>query len=190
MVTPVFEPSALLARVFDDKLLEQPFSVLDVGGVGAETLEYFSNYTCRITVLGLLDDLFVPEPPSEEDPYRAHRAFESRLDILNGKYDVCLFWDYPNYLSPPTLRAFAEVLAPALHARTRGHVFAGLNNRQGLPAVRYGIKDNDTFSLRPLNQPPLKYVHTQGELADAFHYFKVARGSLREGRVEVQLEHI
>ncbi len=190
-MAPEFEPSALFSRVFDDPMIERPFTVLDVGGASPETFEFLSGLPCKIYVTGLLEDGWVPEPPTEEDPYRAHRAFTDRLAWLGGvTFDVCLFWDYPNYLPRPTLQAFAEVLSAHLGPQTRGHVFAGLNNQQTLPAVRYGLSNRETLSLRPLNQLPPAHVHTQGEVADAFHYFKAARSSLRDGRVEVLLEHV
>ena len=190
MTLPEFEPSALLSRVFDDALLEGPFTVLDVGGAVPETIDYLSAYPCRVTVVDLLDEPFVPAPPDDEDPYSAHRAYEDALSVLDAHYDVCLFWDYPNYLPMDTLRAFADVLAPFVHNRTRGHAFAGLSTQQRLPATRYGVTNTTMFSARPLNRMPPEHVHTQGELADAFGYFKIARGTLKEGRVEVELERI
>ncbi len=186
MTAPEREPSALLERVFDEALLDGPFSVLDMGGASPETLAFLSGRRCTVTVTGLLQDGFVPEPPGEDDPYRAHRAFQERLSFLGQRqYDVCLFWDYPNYLPLPTLRAFAEVLTGHLHPRSRAHLFAGLNPRHGLPSLCYGVIDEQTFSVRPRNRPPLSDVHSQGEIADAFHYLKIHRSSLRDGRVEV-----
>ena len=185
------ETSALVGRVFDPTLTDKPFTVLDLGGASPETVAFLSQFRCRLSVSGLIEDRFLPEPPTDEDPYRAHRAFKARLAPFRGeRFDVCLLWDYANYLPSPTLRAFGEVLADHLYPRSRGHAFAVLNASTKLPPARYGVHDLETLASRAENEPPMANGHTQGELCDALPYFKPARSSLRDGRVEVLLEHV
>ena len=77
-------------------------------------------------------------------------------NILNFKVgtliDVCLFWDFLNYLNRPALRAFSAALKPYVHAGTRAHGFSVLSERADViykctdfytPGDEYGVLWND-----------------------------------------------
>ena len=106
--------------------------------------------------------------------------------------DICLFWDFLNYLNSKALRAFSAALKPYIHPGTRGHGFSVLNVETPLSNQRYGITDFQTISVRPSRNAQLDYYpHSHEELNRSLTCFKVGRGwLLPDGRLEILLEPV
>ena len=104
--------------------------------------------------------------------------------------DVCLFWDFLNYLSRPALRAFSSALAPYIHAGTRAHGFSVLNVETPLRNQQYGIGDLNTLCVRQNKAAQLDYYpHSHDELNESMTCFNIGRGwLLPDGRLEILLK--
>jgi hypothetical protein len=177
---------SLVQRWFERLEPEQSFSVLDLAGAGAETVQSFGDYRCRIYCADFLTDLCLP---AGNDLEFAARLFEDRLAFIgDGVIDYCLLWDYPHYLTAPQLTVFARCLQRYLHVGTSMHLYAAMNGRSRIDPWRYGVISPDTVIRRPVRRPIPDYPHTQTEVVDAMEYVRLERGALRDGRVEVLLE--
>jgi hypothetical protein len=62
------------------------------------------------------------------------------------KLDICLFWDFFNYLDRPALKALMAALEPNIDQYSRGHSLGLLNARNQLPFNRYGIHSSGSLS--------------------------------------------
>lgn len=180
----------LLGQVFEGLDEETPLTVLDVGGGVAETVGFLSRYRCRLHFAGLydLDGLEVPADEDPESHYRARLA--SLLEFPAGtRFDVCLLWDFLNYLPVAALRAFAAELQPFLHQRTVGHGFGafkatapGASRQTSLAAIRYGIAAADRLVARPRQDGLIHvYAHSRKVLDESFSCFEITRGTLLQG---------
>jgi hypothetical protein len=162
-------------------------NVLDVGPAVPETIEFFSRYKCRLTI----GDLFADE--RLRDPKIVAQAFEHQLRRLLGaqepKIDICLFWDYLNYLDVRAMRAFGNVLFPYLHRGSRAHAFGALNTTTPLAGFRYGVGDVDRFVVRKRAEGEEgRHPHPQADFRDSLTCFEIKRGTLlAEGRLEMLL---
>ena len=117
-------------------------------------------------------------------------GFQELLEFKVGTMiDVCLFWDFLNYLNRPALRAFSAALKPYIHPGTRAHGFTVLNVETPLRNQQYGIVDHQTISVRPAQTPQLDYYpHSHEELNHCLGCFEVGRGwLLPDGRLEILL---
>ena len=103
------------------------------------------------------------------------------------KFDLCLFWDFLNYLDDKALRAFNTAIAPFLHKTTRGHAFTVRTLDTSFSNQRYGIEQAHMFSIRPGQQSQLrKFPHTQAILVNLLSSFDIDQGMLLpDGRLEV-----
>ncbi len=184
------QPSKLFAPVFEGFAPEHRLTVLDVGLGLPESLEFFSAYRCRLHFLDLFDEPLVRESQQEYDEPELVQQFADLLQFPEGtRIDVCLFWDFLNYLDMRALRAFSTALKPWLHPGTRGHAMGVLNDQTALPHCEYGIASLDQFNIRPRQGDQLPwYPHPQAQLASKLVGFDIHKAMLlADGRLEILL---
>lgn len=180
------ETGSLLGRWAERFDATPGFSVLDFGGLAAETINSLAEFPCRVYCADVLTDLCLPP---RDDLAAAARLFEDRLSFIgDGVIDYCLLWDFPHYLTAPQLTIFARCLQRYLHIGTGMHLYAAMNGRSRIEPWRYGWQVPDGIVRRPVRRPEPAWPHTQTEVVDAMEYVRLDRGTLRDGRVEVLLE--
>ena len=180
------EHSLLFPMLFEQLDADRRLNVLDVGPAVPETIEFFSRFKCRLTI----GDLFADE--RLRDPKIAGSAFEHQLRNLLGRdsqVDICLFWDYLNYLDIRAMRGFGNALFPYLHRDSRAHAFGALNTTTPVAGHRYGVTDLDRFVVRKLpDGQEGRHPHPQADFRESLTCFEIKRGTLlREGRLEMLL---
>lgn len=185
----------LLLERFDP---EEPLTVLDVGYGSGETAEFFSRYRCRVYFTGLIDASELWSLPDEDVDGYLDRTFARLFDFPPDTYfDVCLLWDFLNYLPVPALRAFSRALRPHLHRQSHAHGFGTFKAnapamRQSAPetALQYGVHEVDKLSLRPRpDGVPPQFSHSRAVLAESLACFEIVRGTLlKEGTMELLLQ--
>jgi hypothetical protein len=164
--------------------------VFDVGPAQPETLAFFSPFRCRLHFAGLYDDPLVCGAAGDGDRAALVEAFTRAMAIPPGtRFDLCLLWDFPNYLDDEPLKAFSEALRPFLHARTLGHAFAVRTSETRLDNRWYGVDQPHLFTLRePAVRQPRMYPHSQAILINLLTCFEIERGMLLpDGRLEVAM---
>jgi hypothetical protein len=188
----------LLQMLFEYIGEDQPLSVLDVGGGVTETIAFFSSYHCRLHFADLFDAPLLQQPPDDDPDGHYAAVFEELIDFPPGtRFDICLLWDFPNYLPLPALRAFSHALHPFLSRKTRGHGFGAF--KANAPAMarsvpemplQFGIQDMERLAVRPrLGGLTTNHSHSRAVLADAFPCFEIVRGTLlRDGAMELLLD--
>jgi hypothetical protein len=187
----------LLATLLEHFEEDQAITVLDVGAGVAETVAFFSRFPCRLRFADLYDASALREPV-EDDPEAHYEAIFAELcDFPPGtRFDVCLLWDFLNYLPLPALRAFSAALRPFVSRDTRGHGFGAF--KANAPAVaraapeaplQFGIQAPDRLAVKPRSGGlTFTYAHSRAVLAEAFPCFEIVRGTLlRDGAMELLL---
>jgi hypothetical protein len=178
----------------------RPLTVLDVGGGNAETIEFFSRYRCRLHFADLFDTAELGGVPEDEDPVAYFTGvFRALLDFqADTRFDVCLLWDFLNYLPVPALTGFSRALRPFLRADTVGHGFGafkatapGSSWTAPEQGFAYGVVDQETLVVRPrpgASRAPT-HPHSRKVVAEALECFEIARGTLlQDGAMELLLE--
>ena len=181
------QPSQLFPDLFARLEPGRCLQVLNIGPALPETVDFFSNYRCKLYFLDLFEEL--PLREYEDEPTLAEQ-FQSLLDFRpEPRFDVCLFWDIFNYLDRHAIQAFLDALLPFLHPGTLGHGFAVHNVRSETPEARYAIADTATVCSRPRSQGLPGYApHAQGHLKQMLYCFELERSMLLgDGRLEYAL---
>jgi hypothetical protein len=176
------QSSQLIAELVRGVEEDQRISVLHIGAVRSGTLDFLSQYRCRVQVFDMFSEL--PIPPIEETEAGLENYF---LDLMQlpqeAKFDICLFWDLFDYLNSEALPAFLSALKPHLNRNCRGHGFTVHNPRTPASLHLYGIHNIDSVSIGTRQQPLPNYApHTQNALKQMLHCFHMERSVLLSDR--------
>lgn len=182
--------SKLLSHLFTAPRSSEVLTVLDVGSAMPDTVEFFSEYRCRLYFLDLFSESFL-QHQSEMEEEELRRAMIGALTIPKGtRLDVCLLWDFPNYLDKRTLALFFELITPYLHPSTRAHCFGTLNGKTASTDRQYGLESTESLSVRGRRETAASacYPHSQSEIRDLAPQLEINRGVLlSDGRLEMLL---
>jgi hypothetical protein len=193
--------SNLASLLFERVQVNKQLVVLDVGLATPTTVDLFSHFKCKLVFVDLFSILPSLEALSgdyeenqEDHPQLTHQQLvEQFTQALNldsqTKIDICLFWDFFNYVDGTWLKAFIDALQPYISHNTRGYGLGILNARRQLPNYSYGIKDLDKLCQYPRSeeQQPV-YAHSQRDLNNLLGYFAIDKSRLMlDGRIEYVL---
>ena len=178
----------LLPLVFHDLDLKRRLNILDVGAATSESVRFFNRYHCRLHFA----DLFGETGYRRQHQYRRRpheTVFDRVFDFPNGTlFDICLFWDFLNYLDMTLLRDLAQTLRRHVHEGTRAHAFVPFSNALPFPGMRFGLETMDALAIKD-DPPPPPHPHTNKVIARSFWPFAVKRATLLdENRQELFLE--
>ena len=192
--------SNLAPLLFQRVQVDKQLVVLDIGLAMPSTVELFSNFKCKLIfadlysleqLLGGYQESLEDRQDQEEKQQPSHQQLVEQFTLAlnlnaNTEIDICLFWDFFNYLDGTLLKAFIDALQPYLNDNTCGYGLGVLNGRCQLPNYQYGIKNLDKLNqcLRTDKQKPV-YPHSQRDLNNLLGCFDIDKSRLMpDGRVE------
>lgn len=199
-------PSRLLPDILDRVTDTSPLMVLDVGMGVHETVEYFGHRRCRLHFSSFHDALesppavtsktkigqIVDEAERQELLFNAWRKkFSAMMKFQKGTtFDLCLFWDFFNYLDDLALKAFSDALSPYIGRHTQAHALILLKPDTHVLNREYGIMSRDQIAMRPGRLDNLgSYPRPQARLASMLKDFTVSHSVLRrDGLLEASLK--
>ena len=185
------QPSKLLPSMFRAADSDHRLTVLEIGPALPETVDFFSQYKCRLHFVDLMHEPFVRDQQAKMSEKELRHAFEEQFRFsADTRIDICLVWDFLSYLDDPALRAFISALRPWLHKGTRVHGFGMHHLAIRMDNIHYGVVDQNTLSIRERRSPPLPaYPHSQIEMHEMMNCFDFERGLLLpEGKLEMLLK--
>lgn len=184
------QQSKLFSSLFRMMDVNRRLTVLEIGPALAETVDFFSQFKCRLYFVDLFNETFVREQQAGMSEKELRHAFEEQFRFpADTRIDICLFWDFLCYLNDPALRAFNSALRPWIHAATQAHGFGVHHLAINLENIQYGVIDQDTLSIRERRSAQLPcYPHSQIEMHEMMGCFDFERGLLLpEGKLEMLL---
>lgn len=181
----VVEQSDLFPLLFDGLDSVGGLTVFDAGPAVPETVDFFAQFKCRLIFADLLSDL--PTDEREDDGVEDVDFGKLLTYPIETRFDICLFWDFLNYLDLKMLRAFNLALTPYIHDDTRAHCFGRFSTKSLVTSQQFGIRSIDELVVRdqPANLQPC-YPHGYADLRDTLGCFRFSRSKLlQEGRLEI-----
>jgi hypothetical protein len=175
---------SLVKRFVPDRRL----SILEIGPALPETIEFFSQYKCRLHFAAMYTDPVLEMQLGESTEAELAYHFKQSFGFPRGtRFDLCLFWDFLNYLDDKALRAFDTAIQPYLHQTTRAHAFTVRTLNTRFSNQQYGIEQAHMFSIRPRpGKQALTTPHTQAILVNLLSSFDIDQGMLLpDGRLEI-----
>ncbi|MDG1310791.1 MAG: hypothetical protein P8P26_01865 [Porticoccaceae bacterium] len=182
--------SNLFGQLFERVRPGQCLLVLDMGYASSSTVQFFNWLKCRLNFLDISSPDFLGQRPEEAGHDELVEYFQAGLDLKPDMViDICLFWDFFNYLDRQSLKAFIVALSPYIDNYSRGYSLGLLNARNHLPHCRYGIESANRHSQCEItgDQPQI-YPHSQRDLSDLLDFFEIDTSRLMpHGRIEYVL---
>ena len=163
-------------------------SVLEIGPALPETVEFFSQFKCRVHFAAMYTDPILQLHSSDYSKAELVDKFTNAFDFPGGtQFDLCLFWDFLNYIDDKALEAFNIAIQPFCQSTTRAHAFTVRTLDTTFPNQLYGIDRAHMFKIRPgLMQQTRRYPKTQATLVNLLPCFDIDQGMLLpDGRLEV-----
>jgi hypothetical protein len=163
-------------------------SVLEIGPALPETISFFSQFKCRLHFAAMYSDPVLQMQMEETTEAELADHLKKTFGFPKGtRFDLCLFWDFLNYLDDRALRAFNTAISPYLHKNTRAHAFTVRTLDTSFANQQYGIDEAHMFSIRPRPEKQQRtFPHTQAILVNLLSSFDIDQGMLLpDGRLEV-----
>ena len=174
-----YETTRVLPHAFGGFDSAPRLNILDVGPIMPESVEFFYRFRCRLYIAGLFD---VSVPGRSVDSLSAFLGH-----ARNVVFDVCLLWDYLNYLDDAALEEFVSVLDRHVHYKTRVYAIAAYATDLPLNAHRYAVMDYDRLAVQPVAET-VPHPLSQTDILRAMPRFEVQRTALRrDNRLELLL---
>lgn len=148
--------------------VEGPFTVMDVGPGLPGTVRFFNQFSCRLYFL----DLFDKPPDAGRAPLKEIPAGE--------RFDVCLLWDYLNFLDREHFTPFVRALRSFLHDGTLIHLFLAYSSSLPLRRMRYGVDERGSISLEPDDGALVPHPRSRSDVMSAGPRFAARRATLLE----------
>ena len=182
------QQTLLFPSLFKRIVPERRLSVLEIGPALPETIKFFSQYKCRLHFAAMYTDPVLQMQLGEYSEAELAEHIGKTFGFPKGtRFDLCLFWDFLNYLDDKALRAFNTAIKPYLNKTTRAHAFTVRTLNTTFANQQYGIEQAHMFSIRPRGGKQLRTTpHTQAILVNLLSSFDIDQGMLLpDGRLEV-----
>lgn len=167
---------------------QRRLSVLEIGPAVPETINYFSQFKCRLHFAAMYTDPVLQMQAGESTEAELADHIQKSFGFpKDTRFDLCLFWDFLNYLDDKALRAFNTAINPYLQKTTRAHAFTVRTLDTSFANQQYGIEQAHMFSIRPRPGTQARpFPHTQAILVNLLSSFDIDQGMLLpDGRLEV-----
>ena len=155
---------------------------LDLSPANPDSLDFFSQYRCRLHLPGCREQLLQARHCDEPDSMAQALAFEELIPLPEKQYvplDLVLLWDLPNYLDKQTLQELIEYLKPCVAANTVLHIY--IHTRQAMPLSpgEYRLSGEDLVLVEaPSPWSASSPMYYQELLHKLLSPFRIERGML------------
>jgi len=129
---------------------EQRHIILDAGCASASSIDYFSNYWCKLFITHSISELHKLDPKTTDTAYKWHRALIKSFGFYKrdkADLDIVLLWGLPNYLSPEKLKELVEYLLPQTSGRLLVHTYIYTSQQMPAAPANYHIGKDSKITL-------------------------------------------
>ena len=183
------QASKLLPALFEQFDKEQPVTVFHVGPALPDTVDFFSNFRCKLHFIDIFSEL--PIVADEDTTPSLQQQFQNLLQFPpDTLFDICLFWDLFNFLNGEAILALLAVLRPHLKESSLAHAFSVYNTKVQQVNHLYSISQLDVLTFRDRRAELPGYApHSQRRLKELLHCFTLERSVLLpDSRLELLLQ--
>ena len=100
--------------------------ILDISQANSNSLEYFSDYWCKLYLTNSISEIYNFENSSINTPHKWHRALVKTMGFYKKdekEIDMILLWGLPNYLNAEQLKGLITYLLPQCAKKAQLHTY-------------------------------------------------------------------
>ncbi len=128
--------------------------ILDLGSVQSSSIDFFSDYSCYLTIADAIKKLTEIDIACELEDKVLRERVETHLMFESQPYDIILVWDCLNHLSPAVFPLVYEKLLQACHKKSHMHGFLYTSEMHYSRPGQFYILADDKMACYQ-NQSPL-----------------------------------
>lgn len=189
MQTTSIQNTKILPALFERFEDEQRVIVLNIGPALPETVNFFSDFRCKLHFVDIFSELPIEAEVENDEDLRPR--FRELLQVPpDTRFDICLFWDLFNFLDHQRVRALLATLRPYLAKDGLAHAFSVHNPRtHPYCSHLYSIRDLHTLKLRERTDRLPGYApHSQRRMREMLECYTLERSVLLpDSRLELLL---
>ena len=140
--------SPLLFDMFKKISKDNKQVILDISQISADSLEYFSNYWCKLHLTNTINEFCSLQESSVNTSHKWHRALVKTMGFYkNDKtdIDIILLWGLLNYLNADQLKGLISYLLPQCSKKAQLHVYVFNSELMLEKPANYSIVKNQVF---------------------------------------------
>ena len=144
--------SPLLYGLLNKISADKKHTILDISQASSDSIDFFSNYTCKLFITNSITDLHKLSPESIDTDHKWHRALVKSIGFYkkdNAGLDIIFLWGLANYLSPEKLKQLIEYLLPQCSEHTYLHTYIFNSEKMTDSPANYRIKNNNKVGIFP-----------------------------------------
>jgi hypothetical protein len=168
---------------------DRKYQILDLGPARTETLEFFSQFSCKLFVADALDPLARLGGVEDEEQVGIAYRLRDLFPYADGeRFDLIMSWDILNYLDRPIFRKVMEYLACFTHSGTYLHAFVSSLRHMPANPSRYRLIEGNRM-LREIPDPSQRACpqYPQRELERLMPQFAVEHSVLLKSGIQEYL---
>jgi hypothetical protein len=169
--------SPLLFEMLKNLSLTEQRIVLDSGAASQSSIDFFSDYWCKLIITDAMSDLHKPDLKSDDALNAWHTTLGKTIRFnqhSKSTLDIIFLWTLPNYLSPQQLKSLIAYLLPHTSLRVKLHAYIYTTQRMPAEPAHYHITRNHKVIISPVTSEqrncPLYHL---ADLHNCFNPFKV-----------------
>lgn len=169
--------SPLLFAMLKNLSLSEQHTVLDTGQANQSSIEFFSDYWCKLIITDAMSELHRFDLQATDSPADWFKKLEKTLGLnqhTKTALDIIFLWTLPNYLPPQQLKALIAYLLPHTTRRVKLHAYIYTTQRMPAVPAHYHITQNQKVVISPVSSEqrtcPLYHL---ADLHNCFNPFKV-----------------
>lgn len=142
--------SPLLFSLLDGLDPEQRYEILETCKPSRNTIDYLSNYRCKLYISNSNTELTTLDAENLDTPTKLNRAFVKALNLYKNQkaqLDILLLWDLPNYIQPALFPALIDYLLPHLNKDATLHCYIQTSSLMPEHPGQYHILGDKTVRI-------------------------------------------
>ena len=163
-------------------------SILDMGPASATTIDYFSDYRCKLFVTNSIDEL-TKDDSASSDKFAEFLTRQSKIYNTELKgLDLVLLWGLPNYMTQESIKVLISHLMPYFSNKLLLHTY--IYNTEKMPELpeHYHIKNDNkvdvTINSTAQKQGPMYHL---ADLKTCFQPLKVEHSVMLSSGIQEYL---
>lgn len=137
--------SPLLFDLLNKISTEKKHSLLDISQASSESIDFFSDYSCKLYLTNSITEIHKLSTESINTPHKWHRALVKSMGFYKKEragLDIILLWGFTNYLPSDQLKQLIEYLLPHCSERAYLHTYIFNSEKMTDSPANYRIKNN------------------------------------------------
>ena len=186
--------SPLLFEMIKNLSKDRKQIILDISQANSNSLEYFSDYWCKLYLTNSINDIYNFESATLNTPHKWHRALVKTMGFYKKdkkEIDIILLWGLPNYLNTEQLKGLISYLLPQCAKNAQLHTYIFNSELMLRAPANYRINNNKvSIHQQPLAEEIKCPMYNLNDLQKHLSPFKLDHSVMLSSGIQEYIFHL